>query len=351
MKFLLRCNSNLRLAHVRGIGFPRFLVFALLLTVANACPLPILAAESNHSVEKTAENLHTEYRQKQWDRLSVAQDRDSMIAAVLLGMPDAVEHAAINGSAEVERRLETRFGQDSEVMFVLALACQMQDQPCGTYYERLTKIAPDNAVNWLLLPNGAAPNSVQLTSAAAAPYADTHLRMVAGILNLALAEQPAPHTADEDDSKALASALRVNAIEAVPLPNFAGVMSVCKPSALESRNDCVGLGRLLSADRDGTILTKMIGSAMLRRFLKGTDEEKEAIQMRREYVWLSEQLDASDGSYKLQLQSDLIKMGEWAAVQHAVERLGKSSKPSPDWIPKNPQALLLSEERTPTPAK
>ena len=90
---------------------------------------------------------------------------------------------------------------------------------------------------------------------------------------------------------------------------------------------------------------------MLRRFLKGTDEEKEAFQMRREYVWLSEQLDGSDESYKVQLQSDLVKMGEWGGVQKAVERLGKSSKPSPDWTPKNPQALLLSEDRTPAPAK
>ncbi|MEO7014679.1 MAG: hypothetical protein ABI127_10235 [Dokdonella sp.] len=227
----------------------------------------------------------------------------------------------------------------------------MQVESCGGYYDRLTKAAPDNAVNWLLLPNGAGPSPDQLKAAAAAAYADTHLRLIVRILNAALAGQPSPNTADSGDSEALASALRVNAIERVPLPKFAGAMSLCKPSALENRNDCIRLGRLLSADRDGTILTKMIGSALLRRFLKGTDEEKEAFQMRREYVWLSEQLDASDGSWKARVQSDLEKMGEWVAIQHAVERLGKSSKPSADWTPKNPQALLLSEDRRPAPAK
>lgn len=344
-------NSNLRLPRLGGVGPRRFAVSAILLMAANACPLPSRAAETSPSVEQTAQNQRDEFRQNQWVRLAGAEDRDSLIAAVLLGMPDAVEHVAINGHAEVEQRLASRFGQDPEVLFVLALACQMQDEPCGPTYDRLTTAEPDNAVHWLLLPNGVGPNSDQLKSAAAAAYADTHLRMVVRILRAALAGQPGPHPADQGDSEARASALRVDAIERVPLPKFAGVMSTCKRSELENRNDCVRLGRLLSADRDGTILTKMIGSAMLRRFLKGTDEEREAIQMRREYVWLSEQLEASDGSYKAQLQSDLEKMGEWAALQQAIERLGKSSKPSPDWTPKNPQALLLSEERVPAPAK
>ncbi|MEO7936638.1 MAG: hypothetical protein ABIR27_10315, partial [Dokdonella sp.] len=67
--------------------------------------------------------------------------------------------------------------------------------------------------------------------------------------------------------------------------------------------------------------------------------------------WLSEQLEATDGSWKEQVQSDLERMGEWAAVQRAVERLGKSSTPAEDWMPQNPQALLLSEERKPASSK
>lgn len=351
MKIPSQGNRNLRLRRTGAAGFPRLLASALFLLAAYACPSPIRAAEQVSIVQKAAEGQRSEYRQQQWNRLAHAEDRDSLVAAVLLGMPDAVEHVAIKGHAEIEQRLAKRFGQDPQVMFVLALACQMQDEPCAPFHDQLTKTEPDNAVNWLLLPNGVAPNSTQLKSAAAAAYADTHLRMVVGILNAALADQPAPQPGSEVESKALASLLRVNAIEWVPLPKFAGVMSVCKPSALENGNDCIKLGRLLSADRDGTILTKMIGSALLRRFLKGTEEEREAFQMRREYVWLSDQLETCDGSCKARLQSDLVEMGEWAAFQHAVERLGKPIVPFPDWTPKHPQALLLSEERTPPPAK
>ncbi|MEP6882769.1 MAG: hypothetical protein ABI866_12295 [Dokdonella sp.] len=327
------------------------LALTLLFVVAGAYSLPTRATESASSVEQAAEGMRNAYRQQQWNRLAIAQDRDSLIAAVLLGMPDAEEHVALNGHAQVEQRLAIRFGQDPEVMFVLALACQKQGDSCGAYYDQLTTAEPDNAVNWLLLPNGGEPNRVQLRSAARAAYADTHLRMVTRVLNEALAEQPATDPADKIDAKALATKLRVNAIERIPLPTFAGAMSVCKPSAQENRDDCAGLGRLLCADRDGTILTKMIGGALLRRFLKGSNEAKEAFQMRREYVWLSEQLEASDGSWRAQLQRDLERMGEWTAVQHAVERLGKSSQPAADWVPQNPQALLLSEERTPASAK
>ena len=351
MKILSQTNRDLHplrdeLNRCRGL-----LVLALMFLVTSACSLPIRASEPASSVEQAAQGLHSAYRQQQWNRLAIAQDRDALIAAVLLGMPDAEEHVALKGHAQVEQRLATRFGQDPDVMFVLALACQKQGVSCGAYYDQLTREQPDNAVNWLLVPNGGEPNLFQLRSAARAAYADTHLRLVTRVLNEALAEQPASDPADKIDSNALATKLRVNAIERVPLPSFAGAMSVCKPLALERRNDCAGLGRLLCADRDGTILAKMIGGALLRRFLKGSNEAKEAFQMRREYVWLSEQLEASDGSWRPQVQSDLGKMGEWAAVQHAVERLGKSSQPAADWVPKNPQALLLSEERTPAPAK
>lgn len=346
-----KSNNFQRPCHVDRARFPRQLVIALLLMTGSASPFPLSAAETSPLVEQLVENLRTEYRQDQWARLAESQDRDSLIAAVLLGMPDAIEHVAIRGHSGVERRLEETFGQDPEVLFVLALACQMQRAPCDLTYDRLTKAEPDNALNWLLLPNGTGPDSAQLESAAAAPYADTRLKMVTRILGTALSGQFAAHSASVDDPIELDSLLRVDAMERVPLPTFAGVMSVCKPSALENRNECVRLGRLLSADRDGTILTKMIGSAILRRFLKGTEEEKDAIQMRREYVWLSEQLESSEGSWKVQLRSDLVEIGEWAAVQRAVEELGKPSKPSPDWVPKNPQALLLSEERLPAPEK
>lgn len=334
-------------------GLPRILALALFALLCYACPLPNLSAEPAISVEQVSQRMRDDYRQQQWNRLAKAEDRDSLIAAVLLGMPDATDHVALDGHAEVEDRLARRFGQDPEVMFVLALACQKQAEACrGPYYERLTKAEPGNAVNWLLLPNQVGPNIDQLKSAAASHYADTHLRMVVRILNSALAGQPTGHAAEDGDfSVARASALRVNAIERVPLPTFAGVMSVCRPSAQESRVDCVGLGRLLSADRDGTILTKMIGSAIVRRFLKGSDEAKVAFEMRREYVWLSEQLEGSDESWKEQVQSDLENMGEWVAVQRAVERLGKSSTPAADWVPQNPQALLLSEERKPASSK
>ena len=89
----------------------------------------------------------------------------------------------------------------------------------------------------------------------------------------------------------------------------------------------------------------MIGGTMVRRLGKDTPEAASDKELRRDYVWMDEQLGDSDGSYLEQVQRDTIDLGEWAAYQRAVERMGKSSTPPAGWVPRNPQTLLLSEER------
>jgi len=127
---------------------------------------------------------------------------------------------------------------------------------------------------------------------------------------------------------------------------------MCKAAVEPRRTDCIELGRRLLDDRSGSILSRMIGSAMLRRLVKGTPEDAAAKELRRDYVWFSEQMEASTASSKEQLQKDVADYGEWEACERMVERMGAGRAPPADWTPKNPQLLLLSEERTPaTPAK
>ncbi|MEP6512018.1 MAG: hypothetical protein ABJB02_10515, partial [Dokdonella sp.] len=47
------------------------------------------------------------------------------------------------------------------------------------------------------------------------------------------------------------------------------------------------------------------------------------------------------------LQQDISRYGEWEAWRRQTVRFGGAATPPPDWIPANPQLLLLSEERTP----
>jgi hypothetical protein len=305
-------------------------------------------------LKQAAQDLRADYRQQQWDRLSQKTDRDSLIAAVLLGMPNDTDSNPIDGNADVEQRLARNFGHDPLVLFTLALSCQLQKEPCAhpERYDALVRIAPFNAVHWLLLPNGATPNDAQLHAAAIAPQADTHLREMVRIVRAALVDQPAPSARIGVDPRELALLLRRDAVgEEVMLPKFAAVMKLCKGVAGQRRDDCIELGRRLEADRSGSILSRMIGSAIVRRMLKGTPEEVAAKELRRDYVWFSDQLVASKVPYEEQKEIDTVVYGEWEAAERAVERMGMTRTPPAGWMPKNPQTLLLSEERTPAPAQ
>jgi hypothetical protein len=302
---------------------------------------------------QAADSLRADYRQQQWKRLAQKTDRDSLIAAVLLGMPNDTDHESIDGHANVEGRLAAGFGQDPLALFSLALACQMQGGSCAhpEYYDALVRIAPDNAVHWLMLANGAAPDAGQLHAAVSAATADSHLSATMGILRAALADQPVLRAQADIDAGQLSLLLRRNAVDLMPLPKFGGAVSLCKTPAASLRNDCIELGRRLIDDRSGAILSRMVGSAIVRRLLKGTPEEVAAKELRRVYVWMSETMQASNLAYQEQLQQDVVDLGEWEASQRAVERMGATRLPPANWMPKNPQTLLLSEERTPAPTK
>lgn len=364
--YLNRSASSLH----RNVLTTAVMLAAGLLGFAGALPSPATAKTLEEAsiatpvaLEQAAKNLRADYRQQQWKRLAQKQDRDSLIAAVLLGMPNDAEYLdlpkdmenkQIDGNVDVEQHLAKVFGHDPLALFTLALSCQMQTKPCAhpEHYDALVRIAPDNAVHWLMLPNGAAPSDAQLHAAAAATQADTHLRDVVRILRTALANQPAPSTRPGTDPRELALLLRRNAVDQVMLAKIGTVLPMCKGVVAQRRDDCVAVGRLFVSDRSGSIVSRMIGSAMLRRLFKGMPEEIAAKQLRREYVWMGEQQESNSRPNWELLQNEVVTFGQWEASKRDVERLGASQLPPASWIPKNPQTLLLTEERTPVaPAK
>jgi len=320
---------------------------------SHAQTLEEASLSTSPALKQAVQDLRADYRRQQFQRLARNSDRDSLIAAVWIGMPTDSDRRPLDGQAEVAQRLSRAYGNDPLALFALTLACQMQDEPCAhpEPYDVLLRIESSNVVHWLMLPNGAAPSDAQLHSAAMAPNADSHLRDIMRIVRAALADQSAPAGPAGVDQRELALLLRRDAIEQVSLPKFGAVVSMCKTAVEQRRADCVEIGRRLQNDRSGAFLSRMVGGAMLRRLVKGTPEDAAAKEMRREYAWLSEQLVASKAAYTERLQEEVIVYGEWEAWQRAVERLGATRTPPAGWMPKDPQALLLPEERTPAPAR
>lgn len=296
----------------------------------------LLSLSSTFTLAAAATETHDAWRSTQQTRLAAQDDRDGRIAAVLLALPADANAPIPAATTAMTDALVQANPDDVLSLYLAALVCQLQPTCTSVaYVDRLTTQAPDNAVHWLLRPAAAAPDDAQLRSAAQARNAQPHLGELRAVLGKALGTPTAA-----------TSAAHAAALDAMPLPRFAPALNTCKRDGTARREACITLGRTLFADARGSILSRMIGSVLLRRLAKGTADEVAAVQFRRDYVWLGEHHIGED-TRDAALQQDLVRHGEWKALLRAADRAGVARTPATDWIPANPQQLLLPEERTP----
>lgn len=324
---------------------PRRRLSALLLAVLPLAAAAQPADTASNELARSAATQAPTYRSQQSARLAAATDRDSLIAAVLLALPADIDRAPDAVVDAPLQRLQQRYPDDALAQYTAALICHLRpDCSDSSAATRLQARDPANAVHWLLQPATAQPTAAQLQRAAAAGGAQPHLGEFFAIVERALAGQPAPQPGH--DPAALALQLRVDAIDALPQPRFAATLQACKQAAVAE--PCRALGRQLLHDGQGSILSRMIGSALLRRLAKGSADETAAKAFRRDYVWLGEHdLGRRSSEGRARLQHDLVAHGEWQALQRAASAAGIAPSAPDDWTPADPQQLLLPEERQP----
>lgn len=279
------------------------------------------------------------YRERELARLQPATDRDSLITAVLLTLPANSADPATPPTAAVDaplERLRSAHPDDELALYVAAMVCQVQPR-CSddSARTRLIAAAPGNAVHWLLLPARAEPDAATLHRAAAAARAQPRLGELLQVLQRTLGP------GDEAE--------RARILDAAPQPVFSTLLRSCQHSEGAVRADCLGVGRKLLADEQGSILSRMIGSVQVRRLSPQADEVAAAREFRRQYVWLTEQVNAEDHSVRAALRRDLVAQGEWQALKNAVTAAGKAVAVPGDWQPADPQVLLLPEQRRAAP--
>jgi hypothetical protein len=157
----------------------------------------------------------------------------------------------------------------------------------------------------------------------------------------------------------VAPSLRRNAVDSVPLPSYAGFWRVCKPASIAKlqvaglRDACGAFALKGMRSPSASIIARMVTASMVRRLYKGTPLEAEAIEYRRQQEWMS-QFVLENPYHRVtgdsdQMQQDVAQFGEWEAWQRQAVRAGASRTPPPGWLPADPQALLLSEDRTSAP--
>jgi hypothetical protein len=333
--------------------------FLIASTLAGGAQAQALVAPRSVPPDAQASRLAQDYASLQQQRLATRGDRDSLIAAALVGLADADGGKPAPGHEDVLRRLLAEHGDDELALYTVALACQHLPEPCAgaDAAAKLVQLSPGNAVHWLLQPMGASPDRERLHSAATAGVADSHQGALLGIVRNALAGQPAPAEADAGvDELALALTLRQRELASIPWPAYAPVMELCSAQAAREasagssdgeslRTDCAKLGHALFSDQGQQIVTRMYGGTLLRRFAPGTQSASEALAFRRQYLWLDELRLGGNASAREQIDQDAVEHGEWEALQRQAERSGSARNPPADWMPKDRAALQLPEER------
>jgi hypothetical protein len=332
--------------------------FTLGLACLLACTQPAFAQAPPSEAQLAT--LLPDYRAQQVQRLVSAGDRDSLIAAALLGLPEGEADTPVAGHDAALRQLYSAHGDDLLSLYAIALACQELRTPCPVpeAYAALMRVAPGNAVHWLVQPRGARVDRARLHAAAETATADSHHSQLLGIVRAALAGQPAPAAPDDATAKALGLAIHLRVAAALPYPAYGAAMATCSAQAAAQaslaanradgealRTDCANLGHALFSDQGQQVVTRMYGATLLRRFAPNTHLAGEALAFRRQYLWLDQLRIGTNAAARDRLEAEAVAQGEWEALQRQAERSGSTREPPPDWQPKDPSALLLPELR------
>jgi hypothetical protein len=311
------------------------------------------------------DQLGEDYREAEVTRLAKAGDRDSLIAAGLIGVPRGADQESSSAHALALRALFARFPNDKMAIYVAALSCHVQPTPCShsEYYDRLVSRFPDNAVHWVLVPSGATPTEDEQASrlmyAAKATAFDDYHAAYSPLLRKVLGGRAIPDSIRQPmqavvEASEVAPSLQRYTIGSIPLPHYREIILLCKPDSPAIRrivglhSACGTFAKLGMRSPASSILSKMVSSSILRRLYKGTPLEFEAREYRRQYVWLSDHRSDLPGDEAL-LQRDLERYGEWEAWQRQAERFGVTRTPPASWVPSDPQLLLLAEDRKAMP--
>lgn len=228
---------------------------------------------------------------------------------------------------------------------------------------RLAQIDPENMLPWLLqmADSDEAERVALLRQAAERSHIDDFLgrNTVAYVQAFLLADVPMPASIarpalvlspDEDPRHVLAYADAL----ALPIPRWSPLMRLCNPADglprdPQARADCLHVGTVMARTQGG-LITRMVGSAIVRRLAPDTPLAAEMFELRRRYVFVSERNAGMTLSQLLAYPvtrsiADLAEVGELESYARRLEHFGIPSHPPADWQPKNPETLLLPEQR------
>jgi hypothetical protein len=307
-----------------------------------------------------------EYRRQVIEKLQVRDDADALANAAMMiwrdkSAPQREERVATLLRRALEKSPDNVFG-----WYLASIYCE-PDTACGPEdaSAQLTRLQPDNGFAWLLLAMRIDGDAAWAALHRAASSPEFHDYFGAGYASYARAIESAgvePPGLAAGVANVLAPGAPVSSTVAeyeawsMPMPGFQRIIDLCHqdralPADPQARADCITVGQRM-AHVAGGLITNMVGSAIARRLGKGTPLEAEMKAIRARYIYLTEVYGTLGHAELLdygrdRLQRDSIEFGEMEAYARVAAHFGKPTMPPADWVPDNPETLLLPEERTP----
>lgn len=313
------------------------------------------------------EVVGADYREQMKAALLRSQHPDRYFYAALLDAADVVDDAQL---ARFESLLQSAIAakpEDPLVWQVAAVQCPRERCLVPGAADTLVRLAPDNAYAWVLAASRSDSDGEfrgRIRQAAARTTYDDYVGALydAYIGAVGAARVPVPPLMaqplailsqydDVADAVALLEAGRGLQIASFqPLVAGCGVAVGSTPIHDERlRDDCLRVGVLMMRSK-ASLVSQMIGVALVRNLAKGTPLADEALAARRLYSYLGSQLAEMGRANRVRYGSrrfmqDMINDGEMAAMQRQVVFFGRPGIPSPGWQPASAISLLSSRER------
>jgi hypothetical protein len=332
-------------------------------------------AENPHAAQALAwpvvSQLGHDYRLRAAeDYIAHGSARDKLLAAVMLQPAELDEHGA-DDAALLERQsalLETAMREAPNDLDIWAAAhyyCRPGSrclilQPA----HRLAELQPQNAANWVFqLDDSDSPQraSELLRRAAQSPVFDDHFTRV-----FALGFEATKGTTVPVPEPLQRTLERLNAdvgvdevlgtfqMYAMPIPAWQTLTRRCRPSPQQPLEpglaaDCLRVAKMAAEPGKG-LVTRMIGSAMIRHLRPGSVEAAAARELRRSYAYTYAMLAARTPAQVRASQDELtgretLQFDELEAAKRSLDRAGIPRDPPTDWQPDDPTALMTGYER------
>ncbi len=308
-----------------------------------------------------------EFRARRVAALAASPQPEASTYAAMLAWHNAIEPAGVEQFARLIETAREANPDDAFTWYVASAYCHHEPgTPCPhpDTARRLAQVDADNGFAWVMLATAESDEAARAALAEAArreqlrDYFSANYLAYARSVELSavplpeLLAAPARILAPEESPAAVVAHLEAWSMPQPPLFRFA---RLCHPEQglpddEDIRADCLAVAAKMARGQN-SLVTHLIGSIVVRRLAPGTALAQEMRDLNARILYLSEKFDQLSPEQLLgypldRLTQETVELGELEALARRIEHFGFPAYPPPDWAPRDPQALLLPEERS-----